>query len=109
MASEGRIGLRQTGPVTMPLFLFDDDPDMRRGFKWSSEMLRRGVYAGTPWHNMFSVRGDDHRPITRLQALDAAERLVRRRFRRDLDLAGADREDFSSFPGRSGKESRTLP
>jgi glutamate-1-semialdehyde 2,1-aminomutase len=45
-------GLRQTGPVTMPLFLFDDDPDLRKGFCWSSEMLKRGVYVH-PWHNMF--------------------------------------------------------
>ncbi len=46
------VGLRQTGPVTMPLFLFDDDRDMRQGFRWSSEMLARGVYVH-PWHNMF--------------------------------------------------------
>jgi glutamate-1-semialdehyde 2,1-aminomutase len=44
--------LRQTGPATMPLFLFDDDPDLRRGFCFSSEMLARGVYVH-PWHNMF--------------------------------------------------------
>jgi glutamate-1-semialdehyde 2,1-aminomutase len=46
------LGFRQTGPVTMPLFLFEDDPDLRQGFFWSSEMLRRGVYVH-PWHNMF--------------------------------------------------------
>jgi glutamate-1-semialdehyde 2,1-aminomutase len=44
--------LRQTGPVQMPLFLFDEDPDLRFGFFWSSEMLKRGVYVH-PWHNMF--------------------------------------------------------
>jgi glutamate-1-semialdehyde 2,1-aminomutase len=44
--------LRQTGPVQMPLFLFDEDPDLRLGFFWSSEMLKRGVYVH-PWHNMF--------------------------------------------------------
>ena len=37
-AAEG-FGFRQTGPVTMPLFLFDEDPDLRKGFCWSSEML----------------------------------------------------------------------
>jgi glutamate-1-semialdehyde 2,1-aminomutase len=36
----------------MPLFLFDEDPDLRFGFFWCSEMLKRGVYVH-PWHNMF--------------------------------------------------------
>jgi glutamate-1-semialdehyde 2,1-aminomutase len=36
----------------MPLFLFDDDPDLRKGFCFSSAMLDRGVYVH-PWHNMF--------------------------------------------------------
>jgi glutamate-1-semialdehyde 2,1-aminomutase len=51
-AAAAGFGLRQTGPATMPLFLFDDDPDLRKGFCWSSAMLERGVYAH-PWHNMF--------------------------------------------------------
>ncbi|QUD86173.1 aminotransferase class III-fold pyridoxal phosphate-dependent enzyme [Phenylobacterium montanum] len=51
-ASAAGFSLRQTGPVTMPLFLFDDDPDMRKGFAWSSAMLQRGIYVH-PWHNMF--------------------------------------------------------
>jgi glutamate-1-semialdehyde 2,1-aminomutase len=69
-AAAAGIGLRQTGPVTMPLFLFDDDPDMRRGFKWTSEMLRRGVYVH-PWHNMFLCAAMTTDDID--QALDAAE------------------------------------
>jgi len=36
----------------MPLFLFDEDADLRIGFAWSSEMLERGIYVH-PWHNMF--------------------------------------------------------
>ena len=51
-AAAAGLGLRQTGPVTMPLFLFEDDPDLRKGFFWSSAMLQRGVYVH-PWHNMF--------------------------------------------------------
>jgi len=51
-AQAAGFGFRQTGPATMPLFLFDDDPDLRKGFCWSSEMLKRGVYVH-PWHNMF--------------------------------------------------------
>lgn len=52
VAERQGFGFRQTGPVQMPLFLFDDDPDLRRGFCWSSEMLERRVYVH-PWHNMF--------------------------------------------------------
>jgi glutamate-1-semialdehyde 2,1-aminomutase len=51
-AAAAGFGLRQTGPVTMPLFLFEDDPDLRKGFCFSSAMLERGVYVH-PWHNMF--------------------------------------------------------
>ena len=51
-ASAAGFGFRVSGPVQMPLFLFDDDPDLRKGFRWSSEMLARGVYVH-PWHNMF--------------------------------------------------------
>jgi len=51
-ASEAGFAFRQTGPVQMPLFLFDDDPDFRIGFAWSEAMLKRGVYVH-PWHNMF--------------------------------------------------------
>lgn len=47
-----QIRLRQSGPPQMPLFLFEDDPDLRMGYFWCSEMLARGVYAH-PWHNMF--------------------------------------------------------
>jgi glutamate-1-semialdehyde 2,1-aminomutase len=68
-AAQG-LGLRQTGPVTMPLFLFDDDPDMRQGFFWSSQMLARGVYVH-PWHNMFLNAAMTDADIDR--ALEAAE------------------------------------
>jgi len=69
-ASAAGFSLRQTGPVTMPLFLFDDDPDLRKGFCWSSEMLRRGIYVH-PWHNMFMCAAFTQVDID--QALDAAE------------------------------------
>ena len=52
VADQHGLGIRQTGPVQMPLILFDDDPDFRRGLYWASEMLERGVYVH-PWHNMF--------------------------------------------------------
>lgn len=63
-------GLRQTGPVTLPLFLFDDDPDLRKGFCFASAMLERGVYVH-PWHNMFLCAAMTEADIE--AALDAAE------------------------------------
>jgi glutamate-1-semialdehyde 2,1-aminomutase len=52
VASKHGVGLRQTGPVTMPMFLFDNDPDLRRGHFFCAEMVARGVYMH-PFHNMF--------------------------------------------------------
>ena len=69
-AAAAGFGLRQTGPGTMPLFLFDDDPDLRKGFCFSSEMLSRGVYVH-PWHNMFLCAAMTEADID--GALDAAE------------------------------------
>jgi glutamate-1-semialdehyde 2,1-aminomutase len=69
-AAAAGFGFRQTGPATMPLFLFDDDPDLRKGFCWSSAMLERGVYAH-PWHNMFMCAAMTEADID--AALDAAE------------------------------------
>ncbi|RAK61812.1 glutamate-1-semialdehyde 2,1-aminomutase [Phenylobacterium hankyongense] len=69
-ATAAGFGLRQTGPVTMPLFLFDEDPDLRKGFFWSSEMLKRRVYVH-PWHNMFMCAAMTLADID--QALEAAE------------------------------------
>jgi glutamate-1-semialdehyde 2,1-aminomutase len=54
----------------MPLFLFDDDPDLRKGFCFSSEMLSRGVYLH-PWHNMFLCAAMTEADID--QTLTAAE------------------------------------
>src|SRR5207302_11168136 len=69
-AQAAGFGLRQTGPVTMPLLLFDDDPDLRKGFCFSSAMLERGVYVH-PWHNMFLCAAMTEADIE--AALDAAE------------------------------------
>lgn len=89
--------LRQTGPAVMPLFLFEDDPDLRKGFSFASAMLSRGVYIH-PWHNMFlnaaMTEGDT------AFALDAAEQALNdlRRNAQDLPtneklafLVGGDR------------------
>ena len=69
-ASAAGFGLRQTGPVTMPLFLFDDDKHLAKGFAWCSAMLERGVYTH-PWHNMFLCAAMTEADID--FALDAAE------------------------------------
>jgi glutamate-1-semialdehyde 2,1-aminomutase len=44
--------LRQSGPVQMPQIFFEDDPDFRIGYGWTTECLKRGVYV-SPYHNMF--------------------------------------------------------
>ncbi|HEY8616202.1 aminotransferase class III-fold pyridoxal phosphate-dependent enzyme [Phenylobacterium sp.] len=69
-AAAAGFGFRQTGPATMPLFLFDEDPDLRKGFCFASEMLARGVYVH-PWHNMFLCAAMTEADIE--AALDAAE------------------------------------
>ncbi len=69
-AAAAGLGLRQTGPLTMPLFLFDDDPDLRAGFCFGSQMLARGIYTH-PWHNMFLCAAMTMADID--QVLDAAE------------------------------------
>jgi glutamate-1-semialdehyde 2,1-aminomutase len=69
-AAAAGFGFRQTGPVTMPLFLFDEDRDLAKGFAWSAAMLERGVYVH-PWHNMFLCAAMTEADID--FALDAAE------------------------------------
>ena len=45
-------GLRQTGPGCMPMVLFDDDPKLETGFRFTRLALDEGLYLH-PWHNMF--------------------------------------------------------
>lgn len=54
------VGIRQTGPVQMPLVLFDDDVEFERGNLFTVTALRHGVYMH-PWHNMFlsAAHGED--------------------------------------------------
>ncbi len=69
-AAAAGFGLRASGPGQMPLYLFDDDPDLRKGFCFVSEMLSRGIYMH-PWHNMFLCAAMTDADID--QALNAAE------------------------------------
>jgi glutamate-1-semialdehyde 2,1-aminomutase len=41
-AAKAGFHLRQTGPVQMPLFLFDDDPDLRLGFSGAAKCCTAG-------------------------------------------------------------------
>ena len=62
--------LRQTGPAQMPMVLFDDDADRRKGFAFCAAALRAGVYFH-PLHNMFLSGAHTEADIE--LALEAAE------------------------------------
>jgi glutamate-1-semialdehyde 2,1-aminomutase len=96
-AGAAGFGLRQTGPVTMPLFLFDDDPDLRKGFCFASEMLDRGVYTH-PWHNMFLCAAMTEADID--AALDAAEGAFGALSRQAPELAPVEKLAFLSAGAR---------
>ena len=51
-AADFGFGLRITGPATLPIMLFDDDPDFRIGYGFCQAAMKRGVYL-SPYHNMF--------------------------------------------------------
>lgn len=51
-ASEHGYGLRQTGPVQMPMLLFDDDAELARGNAFVAACAERGALLH-PWHNLF--------------------------------------------------------
>lgn len=52
LAARHGVGIRQSGPAQMPLVLFDDDADARKGAAFCSAALRAGAYFH-PRHNMF--------------------------------------------------------
>ena len=52
LAQRHGVGLRQSGPVSMPLWLFDDDADFARGSTFCQAALAAGAYLH-PKHNMF--------------------------------------------------------
>ncbi|MDG2520328.1 aminotransferase class III-fold pyridoxal phosphate-dependent enzyme [Caulobacter segnis] len=51
-ATRHGFALRQTGPAELPLIMFEDDPELSKGYFWNEQLLKRGVYFH-PWHNMF--------------------------------------------------------
>ncbi|WP_136634844.1 aminotransferase class III-fold pyridoxal phosphate-dependent enzyme [Pseudooceanicola onchidii] len=64
--------LRQTGPVTLPMILFEDDPDFSLGYGFCRAAMKRGVYM-SPYHNMFINAAMTRKDIaTTLEATGAA-------------------------------------
>lgn len=62
--------LRQTGPTQMPMVLFDNDPETKRGNAFCAAALRAGAYFH-PRHNMFLCGA--HTPTLIDRALEAAD------------------------------------
>lgn len=65
------LSLRQTGPVSMPMVLFDGDAEFKKADAFCSAALREGAYFH-PKHNMFLSAAHTDRDIDlALQAADA--------------------------------------
>ncbi len=78
LAAQHGVGLRQSGPVQMPLFLFDRDPDFRIGGAFCRAALEAGAYLH-PRHNMFLCAAHTEADMDRvLGAAEAGFRAVRR-------------------------------
>ena len=74
------VGIRQTGPVSIPLMLFDGDDfstrDVPRAYRFAAELADRGVYLH-PVHNGFlSTALDDNDVAHTLEASDEAFAVV---------------------------------
>jgi glutamate-1-semialdehyde 2,1-aminomutase len=76
------VPVRQSGPVQMPLVLFEDDPDFAKGTLFCAEALSHGAYLH-PRHNMFLSLAHTEADIDRaLVATDRAFAAVAARFGR---------------------------
>ena len=69
LADRHSIAIRQSGPPQMPLMLFDDDPQARKGRAFCSAALQHGAFFH-PQHNMFLSAA--HGPADIDAALEAA-------------------------------------
>jgi glutamate-1-semialdehyde 2,1-aminomutase len=71
-ASRHGYRLRQTGPVQMPMVLFDGDKDLTLGNAFCAAALRHGIYLH-PRHNMFFCAAHQAADIDRaMEAVDRA-------------------------------------
>jgi len=74
------VALQQSGPVQMPVILFDNDDDRRKGWLFCTEALKRGIYLHAT-HTMFLSAAHAAADIDRtLEATDAALAEVARQF-----------------------------
>lgn len=74
------VKLQQSGPVQMPVVLFDNDDNREKGWFFCTEALKRGVYMHAT-HTMFLSAAHTSADIDRaLEATDAAMAEVARRF-----------------------------
>jgi glutamate-1-semialdehyde 2,1-aminomutase len=74
------VKLQQSGPVQMPVVLFDNDDSREKGWFFCTEALKRGVYMHAT-HTMFLSAAHTADDIDRaLEATDAAMAEVARRF-----------------------------
>jgi glutamate-1-semialdehyde 2,1-aminomutase len=77
-AAHHGVRISQTGPVQMPMVLFEDDPGWKKGFTFCAEALRHGAYLH-PKHNMFLSCAHTAADIdTVLEAADHGFRAVAR-------------------------------
>lgn len=79
------VGIRQTGPVSIPLMLFDGDDfstrDVPRAYRFSAELAERGVYLH-PVHNGFlSTALTEEDVVHTLEASDEAFAVVAAEFK----------------------------
>lgn len=76
------VAISQSGPVQMPLVLFDDDTGRQkeRGNCWTSAAMHSGLYLH-PWHNMFFNGAHQRDDIERaLEITDSAFKVVADQF-----------------------------
>ncbi|GLS36689.1 glutamate-1-semialdehyde 2,1-aminomutase [Mesorhizobium tianshanense] len=66
-AEKAGLRLRQSGPVQMPLVMFEDDPDFHKGEVFCLAMLEQGIYFH-PKHNMFLCAAHTEADIDRAVA-----------------------------------------
>ncbi len=74
------VKLQQSGPVQMPVILFDNDAERKKGWLFCTEALKRGVYMHAT-HTMFLSAAHTAADIDRtLEATDLAMAEVARQF-----------------------------
>ncbi len=82
--------MNQSGPVSMPLFLFEDDPDCVVGRAFCNEAAKAGVYLH-PIHNMFVCAAHDE---------DIDDTLVRT----DLAFQALKASQLSEYESKTGHQ-----